>query len=81
MRGLLLAVFLRAPIKLKLFRGTVFLNDTNCVDEPDGVTVKPLDRISVTVGTVHDYFTANSVSDRKIGEVLHGDNLARAIQR
>jgi hypothetical protein len=26
-----------APIKLKLFRGASFLNDTNCMDEPDGV--------------------------------------------
>jgi hypothetical protein len=77
-RGRLLAALLWAPVKLKLFRGTLFLNDTNCMDESDIVNIDPSDRISVAVGTVHHYFIVNSMAERKVSEVLHGDNLAHA---
>jgi hypothetical protein len=51
--GALIPAVFRTRIKLKLFRGALFLNDTNCMDERDRVTVKPLDRISVAVWAAH----------------------------
>jgi len=72
------AVF-RAAIKLKLFRGTLFLNNANCMDEPNIVTVNPFDRTPVTVGAGHQYFIANPLSNRKVCEVMHRDNLTRTL--
>ena len=41
-------------MKLKLLRGTFFLNDTNCMDKANSVTIQPPDRASIAVGTNDD---------------------------